>query len=76
MSDQIVLSWTVDVGGTTVGPAEAAAALGAVPLYVDPVTDSRAWGALWPHRRDRHDVYRAHYGDENVEAQHDGSAVP
>jgi hypothetical protein len=39
MSDQIVLSWTVDVTGTTFGPAEAAAALGAVPLYFDPVTD-------------------------------------
>jgi hypothetical protein len=39
MADQIVLEWTVDVAGTTFGPAEAAAALGAVPLYVDPVTD-------------------------------------
>jgi hypothetical protein len=36
---QIVLAWTVDVSNTSVGPAQAAAALGAVPLYVNPTTD-------------------------------------
>ena len=36
---QIVLAWTVDVANTTLGPAGAAAALAAVPLYVDPTTD-------------------------------------
>lgn len=39
MADQIVLAWTVDVAGSSFGPAQAAAALGAVPLYVDPNTD-------------------------------------
>jgi len=39
MADQIVLAWEVDVAGTSYGPAAAAAALGAVPLYVDPTTD-------------------------------------
>lgn len=33
MPNQIVLSWDVDVSGTPYGPAAAAAALGAVPLY-------------------------------------------
>ena len=36
---QIVLAWTVDVTNTPLGPAAAATRLGAVPLYVDPVTD-------------------------------------
>lgn len=39
MANQIVLAWTVDVTNTSLGPAGAAAALGAVPLYVDPTTD-------------------------------------
>lgn len=39
MADQIVLSWIVDVTGTTLGPAEAAAALGAVELYDNETTD-------------------------------------
>jgi hypothetical protein len=39
MADQIVLSWTVDVSGTLLGPAEAATALGAVPLYDNDTTD-------------------------------------
>jgi hypothetical protein len=36
---QIVLAWTVDVVNTTFGPAGAAAALAATPLYGDPTTD-------------------------------------
>jgi hypothetical protein len=39
MANQIVLAWTVDVTNTSLGPAGAMAALMAVPLYVDPVTD-------------------------------------
>ena len=39
MADQIVLAWTVDVTNTSFGPAQAAAALAAVPLYTDAVTD-------------------------------------
>ena len=39
MADQIVLSWIVDVTGTPLGPAEAAAALGAVELYDNETTD-------------------------------------
>lgn len=39
MADQIVLRWTVDVSGTLLGPIEAAAALGAVPLYDNVRTD-------------------------------------
>lgn len=39
MANQIVLAWTVDVTNTSLGPAGAAAALGAVPLYQNPVTD-------------------------------------
>ncbi len=41
MPNQIVLSWDVDVANTTLGPTQAAALLGAVPLYqstdADPV---------------------------------------
>jgi hypothetical protein len=39
MPNQIVLAWTVDVTGSPLGPAGAATALGAVPLYMDPTTD-------------------------------------
>jgi len=39
MADQIVLRWTVNVSGTPLGPIEAAAALGAVPLYDNVRTD-------------------------------------
>lgn len=39
MADQIVLAWDVDVKNTSFGPIQAAAALGAVPLYFDPTTD-------------------------------------
>jgi hypothetical protein len=39
MPNQIVLAWTVDVTGSSLGPAQAAAALLAVPLYGDPDTD-------------------------------------
>lgn len=39
MPNQIVLSWDVDVTGTTLGAAGAAAALGAVELYADTFTD-------------------------------------
>jgi hypothetical protein len=39
MADQIVLAWTVDVTGTPFGPAEAATALGAVPLYTEVEAD-------------------------------------
>lgn len=39
MATQIVLAWTVDVTNTSFGPAQAAAALGAVPLYADVRTD-------------------------------------
>jgi len=39
MADQIVLSWTVDVSGTTLGAAEGATALGAVKLYDNVKTD-------------------------------------
>lgn len=39
MADQLVLSWTVNVSGTTLGAAEAAAALGAIPLYDNGTTD-------------------------------------
>lgn len=37
--NQIVLEWTVDVTNTVFGPAQAAAALAAVPLYANAVTD-------------------------------------
>lgn len=39
MADQIVLSWTVDVANSSLGPVAAAAALLAVPLYSNPTTD-------------------------------------
>ncbi|KKN30583.1 hypothetical protein LCGC14_0832470 [marine sediment metagenome] len=39
MADQIVLSWIIDVSGTPLGPAAAAVALGAVPLYDNVRTD-------------------------------------
>lgn len=39
MSDQIILAWTVDVAGSSFGPVQAAAKLGAVPLYFDENTD-------------------------------------
>jgi hypothetical protein len=39
MPNQIVLSWDVDVSNTTFGPAQAAAALGAVPLYQSAASD-------------------------------------
>lgn len=39
MANQIVLAWTVEVAGTSLGPAAAAIALGAVPLYQNPTTD-------------------------------------
>ncbi len=39
MANQIVLSWKVNVANTTFGPAQAAAALSAVPLYLDTTTD-------------------------------------
>lgn len=39
MANQIVLSWIVDVGGSSIGPTQAAVALVAVPLYTDPETD-------------------------------------
>jgi hypothetical protein len=39
MANQIVLAWTVNVSGTSLGPAQAAAALAAVPLYDNPTTD-------------------------------------
>jgi hypothetical protein len=39
MSDQIVLAWTVNVAGTSFGPVQAAAALGAVPLYTETEAD-------------------------------------
>lgn len=39
MADQIVLAWTVSVAGTSFGPAQAAALLGAVELYQDDTTD-------------------------------------
>jgi hypothetical protein len=39
MSDQIVLAWTVDVAGTSLGPAQAATRLGAVPLYTETEAD-------------------------------------
>jgi hypothetical protein len=39
MADQIVLAWTVDVAGTSFGPAAAAVALGAVPLYAESDAD-------------------------------------
>jgi hypothetical protein len=39
MPNQIVLAWTVDTTNTPLGPAGAATALGAVPLYVDTTTD-------------------------------------
>ncbi len=39
MSDQIILAWTVDVAGSSFGPAQASAKLSAVPLYVNATTD-------------------------------------
>jgi hypothetical protein len=39
MADQIVLAWTVDVTNSSFGPAAAAAALLAVPLYSNATTD-------------------------------------
>lgn len=39
MADQIVLSWIVDVSGSPLDPAEAAARLGAVKLYDNDTTD-------------------------------------
>lgn len=39
MADQMVLSWVVNVAGTSFGPAEAAAALGDVVLYEEDETD-------------------------------------
>ncbi len=39
MADQIVLAWRVDVTNSSLGPAGAAAALAAVPLYKDTTTD-------------------------------------
>lgn len=39
MADQIVLAWTVDVTNSSLGPAAAAAALLAVPLYANATTD-------------------------------------
>ena len=39
MPSQIVLSWAVDVTNTVFGPAQAVAALEAVPLYKDATTD-------------------------------------
>lgn len=39
MADQLVLAWIVDVTNTTLGPAAAATALGAVPLYQNATTD-------------------------------------
>jgi hypothetical protein len=39
MANQIILAWKVLVAGTSLGPAGAAAALGAVPLYANPTTD-------------------------------------
>jgi hypothetical protein len=39
MPNQIVLAWTVDVENSSFGPAQAATALAAVPLYDNPDTD-------------------------------------
>lgn len=39
MPNQILLAWTVDVAGSSIGPTEAAARLGAVPLYESATTD-------------------------------------
>jgi len=39
MPNQIVLAWTVDVANTVFGPAQAAAALSAVELYENAITD-------------------------------------
>jgi hypothetical protein len=39
MPNQVVLEWEVDVSKSTFGPTEAQAALAAVDLYSDPVTD-------------------------------------
>jgi hypothetical protein len=39
MSDQIIFAWNVDVANTVFGPTQAAAALGAVPLCPDFITD-------------------------------------
>jgi hypothetical protein len=39
MPNQIILAWTVDVTGSSIGPAEAASALAAVQLYANPGTD-------------------------------------
>lgn len=39
MPDSIELSWDVDTTNTSLGGVAAATALGAVPLYTDPVTD-------------------------------------
>lgn len=39
MANQIVLSWIVDVAGSSIGPTQAAVALVATPLYSDPATD-------------------------------------
>jgi len=39
MANQIILAWKVLVAGTSFGPAGAAAALAAVPLYADATTD-------------------------------------
>ena len=39
MAIRIVLAWQIDVTGTTYGPAKGVAALQAVPLYYDQVTD-------------------------------------
>lgn len=39
MADQIVLAWTVNVAGSSFGPVQAAAALGAVPLYNEVESD-------------------------------------
>src|SRR5258708_39661777 len=38
MANQIVLAWTVDVANTTFDPAQPAAALSAVPLYLHTTT--------------------------------------
>lgn len=37
--NQIVLAWDIDTSGTVLSPAQAATALGAVPLYQDMITD-------------------------------------
>jgi hypothetical protein len=39
MSNQLTLAFTVDVAGTSYGPAKAAAALAAVSLYANPTND-------------------------------------